>query len=105
MTAYAVARRTREIGVRMALGAQPLQVVRLLVSEGARPVFAGTAIGLLLAAALSRFLRTLLYGVAPADPFSLAAAAVVLGTVAFLACLHPARHAARVDPMVALRCD
>jgi predicted permease len=105
VTAYAVARRTREIGVRMALGAHPRQVVRLLVSEGTRPVLVGTGIGLLLAAGLARFMRSLLYGVASADPLSFAAAVLVLGTVALLACLVPARRAARIDPMVALRCD
>lgn len=105
VTAYAVARRTREMGIRMALGAQPGQVVRLVVSEGTRPVLLGAGLGLLLAVGLSRFMQGLLYGVPPGDPLSFAAAALVLGAVAFLACLVPARRAARVDPMVALRTD
>ncbi len=105
VTAYAVARRTREMGIRMALGAEPRQVVRLVVSEGTRPVLLGAGLGLLLALGLSRFMQGLLYGVAPADPLSFAAAALVLGTVALLACLVPARRAARVEPMTALRTD
>jgi putative ABC transport system permease protein len=105
VTAYAVARRTREMGIRIALGAPPRQVVRLVVGEGTRPVLAGAVIGLILAFVLSRFMKGLLYGIAPGDPWTFAAAAVVLGIVAFLACLVPARRAARVDPMVALRAD
>ena len=105
VTAYAVARRTREMGIRIALGAPPRQVVRLVVGEATRPVLGGAVVGVLLALGLSRFMKGLLYGVAAGDPATFAGAAAVLGVVAFAACLVPARRAARVDPMVALRAD
>jgi predicted permease len=105
VSAFAVARRTREIGVRMALGARPAQVMRMVLVQGARPALVGSALGLVLALGLSRFMGSLLYGVAPADPPSLVGAALVIGSAAFLACLVPARRATRIDPMTALRCD
>jgi ABC-type antimicrobial peptide transport system permease subunit len=105
VTSYAVARRTREIGVRMALGAQPSRVLALVVADGLRPVLAGAAVGILLALALGRLLRSLLFGVGPADPLSIGLAAFVLGASALLAALLPARRAARVDPLIALRAE
>jgi putative ABC transport system permease protein len=105
VSSFAVARRTREIGVRMALGAGRGRLVRMVLAQGMRPALLGAGIGLVGALGLARFLRSLLYGVAAADPLSLAAAAVVIGSAAFLACLAPARRATRIDPMAALRCD
>jgi predicted permease len=99
----AVSERTREIGVRMALGARPSAVVRLIGAQGARPVVAGLLLGGGGSLALARALRTLLYGVAPNDPATYAASAVLVVTVAATALGLPARRAARVDPLVALR--
>ena len=101
--AYSVGQRTREIGVRMALGARPGSVQRLVVFEGMRPALAGVVVGLALALALGRVLAGLLHGVSPRDPATLAAVTLLLIAVALLACLLPARRAARVDPMEAIR--
>jgi predicted permease len=100
---YAVAQRTREIGVRMALGAAREQVVRMVLSEGARVVLAGTAAGLVAGLLLARLMAGLLYEVTPGDPLSLTLVTLVLTAVALAACLLPARRAASVDPMEALR--
>jgi putative ABC transport system permease protein len=105
VVAYAVAQRTHEIGVRIALGARPGSVVALVVRQGMRPVVIGLLVGLAGALALSRVLTTMLYGVGPRDPLSLSAVAVVLATVAFVASYVPARRASRVDPLKALRAD
>lgn len=105
VVAYSVAQRVHEIGVRVALGARPAGVVALVVRQGIRPAVAGLAVGLIGALSLSRLLASMLYGVGPRDPASLAAVAAVLTTVAALACYLPARRAARVDPLVALRSD
>lgn len=100
---YAVSSRAHEMGVRMALGARPGQVVRLVVGEGLALAAAGAAIGLGSAAAAGRALSSLLFEVRPTDPLTFTAAAAVLAAVAAAACARPARRAARVDPAVALR--
>jgi predicted permease len=100
---YAVTQRSQEIGVRMALGAQRASVVRMIVQQGAAVAAAGVVSGLAAAAALTRLMKTLLYGVQPTDPTTFAAVCVVLLAAALLACFVPALRAARVDPVVALR--
>jgi putative ABC transport system permease protein len=102
---YFVSQRTREIGIRMALGARPADVVRLVLREGMAPVVAGAAVGIAAAALATGALRTMLFGVTPLDPVSFAAAPALLAAVALLACYLPARRATRVDPLVALRVD
>jgi predicted permease len=101
--AYSVNRRKREIGVRMALGASQISVTRLILRQGMSLVVAGVAIGLAAALVAGRLLAGLLYGVSASDPISVFSAALVLLTVAMLACYLPARWASRVDPLVALR--
>ena len=101
--AYSVAQRTREIGVRMALGAKPVDVTRMLLGRGLRLSGIGLVVGAVLAAGLGVLLRTLLFGVAPSAPLVYAGTAVTLVLVALAACLIPAMRAARVDPVVALR--
>jgi putative ABC transport system permease protein len=105
LLAYAVSRRTREIGVRMAVGASPGNVRRLVLREGLGLTVAGIVLGLFAAAAGARLLGTLLYEVRPSDPVTFAAVPILLLGVAGLACLLPARRATRVDPIVALRTD
>jgi predicted permease len=101
--AYSVALRTQEIGIRIALGAQQHDVLRLVLGQGARIAFFGVAIGLAAAAALARLLSGLLFSVSASDPVTFAAVAVLLIAVALLACYIPARRALRVDPIIALR--
>ena len=105
VASYAVARRTKEIGIRMALGATPAAVSAMVVRETLLLAVAGTAIGLGGTAATSRLLARFLYGVAPAQPFLVAGAAIVLAAVVVGSGLFPARRAMRVDPIVALRED
>ena len=100
---YLVSQRTREIGVRVALGAQRSDVLRLILGDGARLTFLGVAIGLAASLGLTRLLAKMLFGVRATDPVTLTTVTVILSTVAFLACYIPARRATRVDPMVALR--
>ena len=103
LLAYEVARRTREIGIRMALGARSSDVLRLVIGQGLALAMVGAAIGIGAALGVTRFLASLLYGVKPADPVTFIGVALFLGAVALLACYIPARRATRVDPMVALR--
>jgi putative ABC transport system permease protein len=103
--AYAVAQRTRELGIRVALGASGDRVVRLVVREGMMPAVAGVLIGLVGAALGARLLASLLYGVGTHDVSTFAVAVIVLGGVAFTACYIPARRAAHADPMLALRSE
>ena len=102
---YAVKRRGQEIGIRMALGAQRSDVLRLVIGEGLRLTLIGLAVGVAAALPLTGLLRDLLFGVTPTDPFTFAAVAALLGLVALAACYLPARRAMRVDPMVAIRAE
>ena len=103
LLAYEVARRTREIGIRMALGAQHRDLLRLVVGQGIVLALVGVFIGVAAALGVTRFLSSMLYGVRANDPFTIAGVAVLLVVVALAACYIPARRAMRVDPMVALR--
>jgi putative ABC transport system permease protein len=101
--AYFVDQRGREIGIRIALGAQPRDVLRLVLGRGLLLTAMGVAIGIVGAAALTRSLTTLVFGIAPFDPLTFAAGALLLAAVALAGCYVPSRRAMRVDPMVALR--
>jgi putative ABC transport system permease protein len=103
--AYSVEQRTREIGIRMALGARPGQVLQMVVRQGGVLVGAGVLIGLLGGYTVSRSLTTMLFNTSPGDPATYLAVSVFLCVVALAACTLPARRAAKVDPMVALRHD
>jgi ABC-type antimicrobial peptide transport system permease subunit len=101
--AYSVDRRTQEIGLRVALGARPRDVLRLVLAQGVSVAMTGVAFGLIGTFAFSRLMTGLLYGVTPTDPLTLAAVSIVLLAVAVAANYLPARRALRVDPMAALR--
>jgi ABC-type antimicrobial peptide transport system permease subunit len=105
LIAYAVVQRTREIGIRLAIGATPASVLGLVVGDGTRLAAAGVAIGLVGAFALTRLMRSVLFDVAPFDPLSIAGASVALFGVAALASWLPARRAAKIDPLTAIRAE
>jgi len=103
--AYTVSQRTREVGIRLAVGATPAQVIRLVLGQGVRVTAGATVIGLAGSLAAARLIRGQLFGVGPADPATFVVVPVVLAAVALLACWLPARRAARVDPVIALRTE
>ncbi|NOT62135.1 MAG: ABC transporter permease [Acidobacteria bacterium] len=105
VVAYTVTQRTQEIGLRLALGAQTRDVLRLVLGQGMKLVFIGATIGLIGAFAAARVLNTLLFGVTPTDPLTFGAVTAFLIGVGLLACWIPARRATKVDPMIALRCE
>jgi predicted permease len=100
---YLVGQRTKEIGVRMALGAQKFDVLRMVLKDGARMTLVGIVLGLVGAVGLTRLMRSMLYGVRPTDPLTFVCVAALLCAIAMLACYVPARRAMKVDPMEALR--
>jgi putative ABC transport system permease protein len=103
--AYSVTQRVNEIGVRMALGAQSHDVIKLIISQGMKPTLGGIVIGVSSALALTRWMKGFLFGVSATDPMTFATIALLLSAVALLACWIPARRAAKVDPLQALRHD
>lgn len=105
VVAYAVSQRTREIGVRLAIGAQRSDVLSMVLHQGMKPVLYGAAIGLILAAAAMRVLRVFLFGVSSLDPLGYGVAALIVSAAAALACYLPARRAASIDPVTALRTE
>jgi ABC-type antimicrobial peptide transport system permease subunit len=100
---YAVARRTHEIGIRIALGAEQRDILKLIVGQGMVLVLIGAGLGLVLALVLTRVVKSLLFDISATDPLTFAAVVLVLVGVALLACYLPARRATQVDPLVALR--
>jgi predicted permease len=105
VTAYSVAQRTREIGVRMALGAEAIDVVKLIVRQGMTLTLVGLAIGLTGAIAMTRLMASVLYGVSATDPTTFVVVPLLLALVVLIACYLPARRATKVDPVIALRCE
>jgi len=103
--AYTFSQRTHEIGVRVALGAQRSDILRMALGEGMLLVAVGLGVGLIGAAIVTRFLRSMLFSVTATDPLTFASIALLLAAVALLACFIPAQRATQVDPLVALRED
>jgi putative ABC transport system permease protein len=103
LLAYSVRRRTGEIGIRVAVGAARGDILRLILWDGMKLIAIGVLVGLFGALSLSRFLRSMVFGVRPTDPLTFVAVAVLLALVALVACYLPARRALRIDPMIALR--
>src|SRR5262249_35496614 len=103
--AYVVTQRTQEIGIRLALGARKANVLSLVITQGMKLVLVGTVVGILAALALTQLMRNLLYQIQPNDPLTFVGVTILLVAVALLACWLPARRAARVEPMVALRTE
>ena len=101
--AYAVAQRTREIGIRGALGAQKTDIIKMVVGEALMVIVIGSALGLLLALAARPIISRLAFGLLTLDPFTFIGIPLLIGVIVLLACYIPARRASRVDPMVALR--
>ena len=103
VTSYSVAQRTREIGIRMALGAQLGDVLKLIITQGVKLTVLGVSLGLISAYLATRAITSVLYGVSATDPLTFVSVSLLLATVALLACYWPARRATKVDPLVALR--
>jgi predicted permease len=103
VVSYSVTQRTREMGIRVALGAERMDILRIIVLQAAKLALAGELVGILVALAVTRLMTSMLFGITAVDPRTFAGVALLLSVVAFLACYIPARRAMRVDPMVALR--
>jgi putative ABC transport system permease protein len=103
--ALSVSQRTHEIGVRMAIGARPAEIVLMILSHGMGLAATGVVLGVVVAFALTHTVRTFLFGVTPTDPITFVGVAAVLSAAAFTACYVPARRAAKVDPLRALRTE